>query len=216
MESPLVRFGIFVKLILLRSKRNMFNDLLEGRLRVERCGFSITGLEVGGRAPGRPSGYPECDQATENHSLTPRATFPFNKLMLSSSNVPTSRQACRSRSWPRTIARRTLLSSITVRPVLDDSGAETGMYTIPAGGRRFRALELLVKQKAHEQDCAGALHRAHRWARRGGQPGRERPARAAAPARSVPRLSRQCARRVAQRRRSPRPSSSRPAWSSSG
>ena len=44
-------------------------------------------------------------------------------------------------------ARRTLLSSITVRPVLDDSGAETGMYTIPAGGRRFRALELLVKQK---------------------------------------------------------------------
>jgi ParB family chromosome partitioning protein len=31
--------------------------------------------------------------------------------------------------------------------VLDESGAETGMYTIPAGGRRFRALELLVKQK---------------------------------------------------------------------
>lgn len=41
------------------------------------------------------------------------------------------------------IARRTLLSSITVRPVLDESG----MYTIPAGGRRFRALELLVKRK---------------------------------------------------------------------
>ncbi len=31
--------------------------------------------------------------------------------------------------------------------MLDESGAETGMYTIPAGGRRFRALELLVKQK---------------------------------------------------------------------
>jgi len=45
------------------------------------------------------------------------------------------------------IARRTLLASLTVRPVLDDSGAETGMFTIPAGGRRFRALELLVKQK---------------------------------------------------------------------
>jgi ParB family chromosome partitioning protein len=40
-----------------------------------------------------------------------------------------------------------MLSSITVRPVLDDGGAETGIYTIPAGGRRFRALELLVKQK---------------------------------------------------------------------
>jgi hypothetical protein len=31
--------------------------------------------------------------------------------------------------------------------VLDDSGAETAMYTIPAGGRRFRALELLVSSR---------------------------------------------------------------------
>ncbi len=45
------------------------------------------------------------------------------------------------------IARRTLLQSITVRPVCDAEGAETGMYEVPAGGRRFRALELLVKQK---------------------------------------------------------------------
>jgi ParB family transcriptional regulator, chromosome partitioning protein len=45
-------------------------------------------------------------------------------------------------------ARRTLLSSITVRPVLDETGAEIGMYSIPAGGRRFRALELLVKRSA--------------------------------------------------------------------
>ncbi|WP_163334166.1 ParB/Srx family N-terminal domain-containing protein, partial [Enterobacter bugandensis] len=45
------------------------------------------------------------------------------------------------------IARRTLLQSLTVRPVLDESGAETGVFEIPAGGRRYRALELLVKQK---------------------------------------------------------------------
>jgi ParB family chromosome partitioning protein len=45
------------------------------------------------------------------------------------------------------IARRTLLQSLTVRPVLDDGGGETGMYEVPAGGRRYRALELLVKQK---------------------------------------------------------------------
>jgi ParB family transcriptional regulator, chromosome partitioning protein len=43
------------------------------------------------------------------------------------------------------IARRTLLASLTVRPMLGDSSAETCMYSIPAGGRRFRALELLVK-----------------------------------------------------------------------
>jgi ParB family chromosome partitioning protein len=40
-----------------------------------------------------------------------------------------------------------LLQSITVRPVCDADGAETGMFEIPAGGRRYRALELLVKQK---------------------------------------------------------------------
>ena len=34
-----------------------------------------------------------------------------------------------------------------MRPILDDNGGETGMFEVPAGGRRFRALELLVKQK---------------------------------------------------------------------
>lgn len=34
-----------------------------------------------------------------------------------------------------------------VRPVLDGEGRETGMYEVPAGGRRYRALELLVKRK---------------------------------------------------------------------
>jgi ParB family protein len=53
----------------------------------------------------------------------------------------------RSRSWPRTVARRTLLQSLSVRAILDGEGRETGMFEVPAGGRRFRALELLVKQK---------------------------------------------------------------------
>jgi hypothetical protein len=43
--------------------------------------------------------------------------------------------------------RRGLLQGLSVRAVLDPDGAETGMYEIPAGGRRYRALELLVKQK---------------------------------------------------------------------
>jgi ParB family chromosome partitioning protein len=45
------------------------------------------------------------------------------------------------------IARRTLLQSLSVRPVLDADGQETGMFEVPAGGRRYRALALLVKQK---------------------------------------------------------------------
>ncbi len=34
-----------------------------------------------------------------------------------------------------------------MRPVLDADGVETGTFEIPAGGRRFQALSLLVKQK---------------------------------------------------------------------
>ena len=80
-------------------------------------------------------------------TLSASRDIPFNKLMLSQSNVRHVKAGVSIEELAEDIARRTLLSSITVRPVLDDNGAETGMYTIPAGGRRFRALELLVKQK---------------------------------------------------------------------
>ena len=52
-----------------------------------------------------------------------------------------------SRTWPEDIAHRGLLQSLSVRPILDEAGAETGRYEVPAGGRRFRALEHLVKTK---------------------------------------------------------------------
>ena len=39
------------------------------------------------------------------------------------------------------------MQSLNVRPVLDAEGGETGMFEIPAGGRRYQALALLVKQK---------------------------------------------------------------------
>lgn len=45
------------------------------------------------------------------------------------------------------IAHRGLLQGLNVRSVLDEAGAETGKFEIPAGGRRFQALSLLVKQK---------------------------------------------------------------------
>lgn len=40
-----------------------------------------------------------------------------------------------------------MLQSLSVRPVLADDGSETGKFEIPAGGRRFQALSLLMKQK---------------------------------------------------------------------
>ncbi|WP_420608339.1 ParB/RepB/Spo0J family partition protein [Novosphingopyxis sp.] len=80
-------------------------------------------------------------------ALSASRDIPFNKLLLSACNVRRIKAGVSIEQLADDIARRTLLQSITVRPVLDADGNETGMYEIPAGGRRFRALELLVKQK---------------------------------------------------------------------
>src|SRR5712672_524787 len=80
-------------------------------------------------------------------TLSASRDIPFNKLVLSQSNVRRIKAGVSIGELADDIARRTLLQSLTVRPVLDEEGAETGMYEIPAGGRRYRALELLVKQK---------------------------------------------------------------------
>ncbi|OYV24394.1 MAG: DNA-binding protein [Rhodospirillales bacterium 20-58-10] len=80
-------------------------------------------------------------------SLSASRDIPFDKLVLSQSNVRHVKAGVSIDELAADIARRTLLQSLTVRPVLNAEGAETGMYEIPAGGRRFRALELLVNQK---------------------------------------------------------------------
>ena len=80
-------------------------------------------------------------------TLSQSRDIPFNRLVLSQSNVRRIKAGVSIEELAQDIARRTLLHSLTVRPVLDDDGAETGMFEVPAGGRRYRALELLVKQK---------------------------------------------------------------------
>jgi ParB family chromosome partitioning protein len=86
-------------------------------------------------------------QSVQKITLSASRDIPFNKLLLSACNVRRIKAGVSIEQLADDIARRTLLQSITVRPVLDADGAETGMYEIPAGGRRYRALELLVKQK---------------------------------------------------------------------
>src|SRR6266545_13879 len=80
-------------------------------------------------------------------TLSSSRDIPFNKLVLSQSNVRRVKAGVSIEELAEDIARRTLLQSLNVRAVLDAEGQETGMFEIPAGGRRFRALELLVKQK---------------------------------------------------------------------
>ncbi|MFZ5712951.1 MAG: ParB/RepB/Spo0J family partition protein [Bradyrhizobium sp.] len=80
-------------------------------------------------------------------TLSPSRDIPFNKLVLSQANVRRVKAGISIEQLAESIARRTLLQSLSVRAVLDGEGNETGMFEVPAGGRRYRALELLVKQK---------------------------------------------------------------------
>ncbi len=80
-------------------------------------------------------------------SLSGSRDIPFNQLVLSQANVRRVKAGVSLDTLAADIARRGLLQSLTVRAQHDADGAETGLYEVPAGGRRFRALQMLVKQR---------------------------------------------------------------------
>src|ERR1700747_1113577 len=86
-------------------------------------------------------------KAVQKITLSPSLDIPCNKLVLSQSNVRRVKAGVSIEQLAESIAQRTLLQSLNVRAVVDGGGKETGMFEVPAGGRRYRALELLVKQK---------------------------------------------------------------------
>ena len=85
--------------------------------------------------------------AVQKIVLNTARDIPFNKLILSQTNVRRVKAGVSIEELAESIARRGLLQSLNVRPVVGADGAETGMFEVPAGGRRYRALELLAKQK---------------------------------------------------------------------
>jgi ParB family chromosome partitioning protein len=85
--------------------------------------------------------------AVQKITLSASRDIPFNRLVLSQGNVRRVKAGISTEELAEDIARRTLLQGLSVRPILDAQGQETGMFEVPAGGRRYRALELLVKQK---------------------------------------------------------------------
>jgi ParB family chromosome partitioning protein len=85
--------------------------------------------------------------AIQKITLSSARDIPFNKLVLSQANVRRIKAGVSIDEMAESIARRGLIQSLHVRAVLDADGHETGMFEVPAGGRRYRALEVLVKQK---------------------------------------------------------------------
>jgi ParB family chromosome partitioning protein len=71
----------------------------------------------------------------------------LDKLVVSDANVRRIKAGVSVEELAEDIGRRGLLQSLSVRPVFDGDGAETGKFAVGAGNRRLAALKLLVKQK---------------------------------------------------------------------
>jgi ParB family chromosome partitioning protein len=99
-------------------------------------------LEAGKKA------FPACSGETEmtnpkKITLSQSRDISFNKLVLSERNVRRVRAGVSIEELAEDIVNRTLLQSLSVRVCPD----REGFYEVQAGGRRYRALELLIKQK---------------------------------------------------------------------
>jgi ParB family chromosome partitioning protein len=80
-------------------------------------------------------------------TLVSASDIALDKLVASDANVRRIKAGVSVEDLAEDVARRGLLQSLSVRPLVDGDGAETGKYTVTAGGRRLAALKLLVKQK---------------------------------------------------------------------
>ena len=110
-------------------------------------GLRVPGNEIGRVASGARRGEYLMTKAVQKVTLSRSRDIPFDKLVLSQSNVRRIKAGVSVQELAEDIARRGLLQSLSVWPVSGADGAETGKFEIPAGGRRFQALSLLVKQK---------------------------------------------------------------------
>ncbi|TXT43545.1 MAG: chromosome partitioning protein ParB family [Methylocystaceae bacterium] len=86
--------------------------------------------------------------------LTAARDIALDKLVASDANVRRITAGVSVEDLAEDISRRGLLQSLSVRPVVDDQGAETGQFAVSAGGRRLVALKLLVKQKRLAKNAA--------------------------------------------------------------
>ncbi|ARN83995.1 ParB/RepB/Spo0J family partition protein [Methylocystis bryophila] len=80
-------------------------------------------------------------------TLVSASDIGLDKLVASDANVRRIKAGVSVEDLAEDIARRGLLQSLSVRPLFDGHGVETGKFGVTAGGRRLAALKLLVKQK---------------------------------------------------------------------
>lgn len=85
--------------------------------------------------------------AIQKIAMNAAENIPYDKLRLSQKNVRRIKDGVSIEQLAEDIGRRKLIQSLNVRPILDGEGEETGTFEVPAGGRRYLALAVLIKQK---------------------------------------------------------------------
>ncbi|RWI89933.1 ParB/RepB/Spo0J family partition protein [Mesorhizobium sp.] len=86
-------------------------------------------------------------KAIQKIAMNAAENLPYDRLVLSQKNVRRVKDGVSIEQLAEDIGRRRLLQSLNVRPVIDENGEETGAFEVPAGGRRYLALGILIKQK---------------------------------------------------------------------
>src|SRR5260221_4860218 len=112
-----------------------------------RAGMSVTGWRSRESLAAARRGASDMASAVQKIKLSPSRDIPFNKLVLSQSNVRRVKAGVSIEQLAESIALRTLLQSLSVRAVVDGDGQETGMFEVPAGGPGYPALGLLLNQE---------------------------------------------------------------------
>ena len=92
-------------------------------------------------------------KAKQKIGLAQPTSIPLDKLVLHDGNVRHVEADASISGLAADIEARGLLQSLSVRALNNEAGEETGEYGVQAGGRRLRALQLLVKQKKLAKDA---------------------------------------------------------------
>jgi len=86
-------------------------------------------------------------------ALTPATGIALSALVASKNNVRRIKAGVSIENLAEDIARRGLLQSLSVHPVLDETDEPTGTYAVTAGGRRLAALKRLVAEGRLAKDA---------------------------------------------------------------
>ena len=92
-------------------------------------------------------------KAKQKIGLAQPTSIPLDKLVLHDGNARHVEADASITGLAADIEARGLLQSLSVRVLNNEAGEETGDYGVQAGGRRLRALQLLVKQKKLAKDA---------------------------------------------------------------